>query len=286
MAITVSDPTIWSTRLRMYLDKSLVYVNALCNRDYEGEIAPGSTVKILNVAEGTIEDYDGSLTAPADLTDENNATLTINQKKAFNFKVEDTDQEFSVLNLIDQGSKRHAYKLADTADQYIASLHAGISDTTPDNTYGDSTTPIVIGGGGSDVAAYDMFLELSQRLDEANVPRQDRRIVLPPWLYRRIKKELGGKDSGLGDQVQLNGLIGELDGVQIFLSNNVANTSGAKYKVMMGIPVITYAEAIMKTETYRVESAFATGVKGLHVYGAKLVSPAALALATVSKGTL
>ena len=86
--------------------------------------------------------------------------------------------------------------------------------------------------------------------------------------------------------MQLNGLIGELDGVQIFLSNNVANTSGAKYKVMMGIPVITYAEAIMKTETYRVESAFATGVKGLHVYGAKLVSPAALALATVSKGTL
>jgi len=72
----------------------------------------------------------------------------------------------------------------------------------------------------------------------------------------------------------------------IYQSNNVANVGGAKFKVMMGLPVITWADAIVKTETYRPEKKFGTGVKGLNVYGAKLTTPKAMAVGTYSKGQL
>lgn len=286
MAISVSLPTIWSARIEEYLDKALVFVPAFTNNAYEGEAREGSTVKILSVGELTIGDYDGSdIDAAEDLTDAA-ATLTLNQKKYFNFRVLDTDDQFSAIALIDQGSQRAAYGIADTLDQYIASLHSSVSSSSPDNTYGDSTTPIDIGTDTGEVLAYDAHLELAERLDLANVPKTGRRAVYPSWFVRRLKKELGGRASGLGDNITLNGFMGELDGVQIYQSNNVVNTTDTKYKCMMGLPYITLARAIAKVETYRQEANFGTGVKGLYVYGAVMTKPAAFALGTFSKGLL
>lgn len=282
MAISVSIPTIWSARILEYLDKMLVYAQALTNRDYEGEITPGATVKILQVGDVTVSDYTGDLGNPNDLTD-SAQDLVINQKKAFTFKVDDVDQEFSVLRLVDAGSQRAAYALADTLDQYIASFYAQADAA---NLYGNSTTPIVIGGGTGEVRAYDAHLELAQLLSEANVPEADRRAVYPHWFIRRLKKELGGRNSGLGDNITQSGEVGVVDGVRIFASNNVPNTAGAKFKAIMGIPKITMAQAIAKVETHRMQNAFATRVNGLWVYGAKLTHPKALAVGTFDKGNL
>lgn len=282
MAISVSIPTIWSARILEYLDKILVYAQAFTNRDYEGDITPGATVKILQVGDVSVQDYTGDLGDPGDLTD-SSQDLVINQKKAFTFKVDDVDQEFSVLRLVDAGSQRAAYALRDTLDQYIASFHSGVNAA---NAYGTGASPVTIGGGSGEVRAYDAHLELAQRLSEANVPEGDRRAVYPFWFVRRLKKELGGKDSGLGDRITESGEVGMVDGVRIFASNNVPNTAGAQYKALMGIPKITMAQAIAKVETHRMEKAFATRVNGLWVYGAKLTHDKALAVGTFNKGDL
>ena len=61
------------------------------------------------------------------------------------------------------------------------------------------------------------------------------------------------------------------------------NTSGAKYKVIASTQESnTYAEQLVKTEAYRREKGFDDGVKGLLVYGAKIIRPAAVAVATVN----
>lgn len=286
MAITVSDPTIWSTRLRTWFERKLVLANAFTNSDYEGEISgAGSTVKILRVGAVTISNYTGTLAAPEDLTDTADE-LVIDQKKYFNFGVDDTDDRRSMLNLIEKGAEKAAVGMASVVDQFIASFHASISTATPDNTYGDSTTPIIVGGGAGEVHALDVIAELNQRLDDADIPAENRRIGLPAWFIRRLKKELGGRLTAVGDDVTINGLVGTIDTLQVFHSNNIVNTAGAKYKIMCGLPVITFASALTKTETYRVEAAFKTGVKGLHVYGGRLVSPEAMALATCTAGDL
>lgn len=282
MAITASVPTLWSARILEHLDGALVGEQAFGNRNYEGDVMPGAILKLLKIADGTIEDYTGTLSAPTDLTDSNPITLTVDQAKAFNFKVDDVDQEKSVLKLIDEGSKRRARLLQAAADSYIFAMHSQVDSA---NAYGNSTTPIVIGFGGSDVKPSDGLAELQERLDNANVLRSDRRAALPPWYIRMLRKELGLRETALGDDVVKTGEVLTYDGLRIFMSPNIANTTGTKYKCLVGQPDFTFAQAILKTETYRVEAAFATGVKGLHVYGGILTQPLAMAVGTFNKGT-
>lgn len=282
MPITVSNPTLWSARILEHLDKTFVF-EALINRNYEGEIKDaGSTVRILQIGDVSIDDYGGTLNDPTELTD-TALDLIIDQKKYFNFVVDDVDERISILKLIDEGSKRAAYAMSDVRDRHIASFHSAVDVA---NLYGDDANPIVVGLGTGEVSPYNALLELSQRLDEANVATTNRRAILPSWMIRALKVELGYRATGLGDSVTQKGLAGTIDGMAVYQSNNVANVSGEKYKAMAGLPMITFADAIVKTETYRPEKKFATGVKGLHVWGAKLLQPKALALGTFNKGQL
>lgn len=281
--ITVSDPVIWSARILLQLDKTFVFGAAFTNRNYQGEIADaGSTVRILQIGDVTVSDYTGTLPDAEGLTD-SNLDLVIDQRKFFNFVVDDVDVRRSVLMLIDEGSKRAAISMTDVRDQYVASFHSAIH---AQNTVGSDASPIVIGFAAGQTKPYDAFLDLTQKLDEANVGTTDRRVVLPPWFIRGLKAQFGDRASSLGDQVTGNGLAGQVDGVSIYQSNNVANVGGAKFKIMMGQPVITWADAIVKTETFRPEKKFGTGVKGLNVYGAKLTQTKAMAVGTYNKGQL
>lgn len=283
MTITVSQPKIWSTRILFYLVKSFVYGAAFTNRNYEGEIRDaGSSVRILQVGDVTVGDYTGTLPDAEGLNDVA-LDLVIDQRKYFNFVVDDVDAQQSVLKLVDEGSKNAARSISDVRDQYVASFHSAIAAS---NAVGDDTTPIVIGFGSGETSPYDAFLDLTQRLDEASVPTSDRRIVIPPWFARGLKAELGNRATSLGDKVLENGEIGQIDNVTVFQSTNVPNVGGAKYKIMAGLPVVTFADQIIKTETYKPEKKFGTGVKGLHVYGAKLTHPKALAVGTFSRGQL
>lgn len=90
----------------------------------------------------------------------------------------------------------------------------------------------------------------------------------------------------MGDTVTVGGVVTTIDGVQVFTSNNVPNTTGTKYKLMMGNPVVTHARVLQSTEQLRLETKFSSGVRGLFVYGSLCVQPKELAVATINKGTL
>ena len=81
-----------------------------------------------------------------------------------------------------------------------------------------------------------------------------------------------------GDRKLANGVVGEAAGFTILKSNNVPNTTGTKYKILAGHSIATaYVEQILDVQTYKPEKRFGDAVKGLHVYGAKVVRPTALA---------
>lgn len=279
-----SIPTIWSARILAHLEKGFVYGAAFTNRNYEGEIRDaGDTVKILQVGPVEVGDYAGVLADAQNLTD-SAQVLTVDQRKYFNFHVDDVDSRASVLALVDEGSKQAAQAMSQVRDVFVAGFH---KDVDAANLVGDDATPLKVGFGSGETKPYDAFLDLTQRLDEADVPAIDRRAVLPPWMVRGIKAQFGDRGSGLGDTIAANGLIGQLDGVAIYQSTNVPTSAdGNASKVMVGLPFITFADAIVKTETYRPEKKFATGVKGLHVYGARLTQPKGLTVGTFAKGKL
>ena len=111
-------------------------------------------------------------------------------------------------------------------------------------------------------------------------------VVVPPWFHGLLLKDdrFVGNGTGFNQAMLQGGLVGEAAGFQIHLSNNVPNTNGAKYKILAGTAAAgSYAEQLVELEAYRVENNFCDGVKGLHVYGAKVVQPTGLVVATASK---
>lgn len=105
------------------------------------------------------------------------------------------------------------------------------------------------------------------------------------WFYGLLlKDDRFVKYTPSADQVLRTGQVGQAAGFEIFISNNVPNTTGTKYKILCGHPMaITFADQIDKVEAYRPERRFADAVKGLHVYGAKVIRPEALVVVTANK---
>lgn len=293
MALNMFIPTIWSARLQLQLDKAQVYSQGgLVNRDWQGEIGDvGDTVKIHTIADPTIFDYtkNTDMPVPETLSDAER-TLTISQAKGFNFQVDDIDAAQQQPKVMDNAMARAAYRLSDITDQYVAGrMVAGAASA---NGIGTDALPIVPTIGAGATGHYEQLVDLSTRLNEANVPREGRWVVIPPWFEGGLRKDqrfIG--DSGNGN-VLLNGGIGRAAGFDVMVSNNVptvAAPGGAanqtpRSKIVAGHQIGTsFAEQINKVEAYRPERRFGDAVKGLHLYGAAVTMPDALAVLTAAR---
>jgi len=276
-------PTVWAGRLLTALQKSLVYGQAgVANRDYEGEIlAAGNTVKIASVGDVSIGDYtkDTDIGDPDILTDDEQ-TLTIDQQKYFNFYVDSIDRAQQNVNVLDEAMRRAGWQLRDAADTFLAGIMDAAVPTG--NKIGSLTTPKV----PTKDDAYEYLVDLSVLLDEANTPIDGRFVVVPAWFHGLLLKDERFISSGtnVGDAARRNAEVGEAAGFSILKSNNVPNTGAAKYRIFAGHSIATaYVEQIIDVQTYKPEKRFGDAVKGLHVYGAKVVRPEALAVLIASK---
>jgi hypothetical protein len=90
--------------------------------------------------------------------------------------------------------------------------------------------------------------------------------------------------TGAGDRRLRNGEVGEAAGFTILKSNNVPDTEGEEYKIIAGHSHATaYVEQILDVQTYKPEKRFGDAVKGLHVYGAKVIRGDCLAMLIANK---
>jgi N4-gp56 family major capsid protein len=282
VAITRFRPEIWSANLLVALRKQLIYAGPqIVNHDYEGEIAQaGDTVRITSISRPTIGTYvpNSTVISPEQLNDAQR-TLVVDQAKYFAFQVDDIDMRQAKGNVIPQAMSEAAYGLADVIDQYVAGFYtsAQSANALGSITVNSSTTP---------TDAYDKVLvPLKIKLDLANVPSEGRYVVIRPELHgcllrdaRFVKVNESGTEQGLR-----NGQVGRAAGFDILLSNNAPNTTGSEYVAMAGISsAISMAMQINKTEAYRPQNSFADAIKGLTLYGAKVIRPDALATALVT----
>lgn len=277
MAVTGFIPKLWSARLLNALDKSHVFANVV-NRDYEGEIKKmGDTVHINTIGAVTIGTYtqNTDFSSGPETLATTDQTLTIDQAKYFNFQVDDIDAAQEAGDIMDKAMTRAAYGLADASDKYIAGILADAADAT--NTVSTSAVALT----SSNV--YENVVKMRTILDKANVPTAGRWLVIPPEMYALILLDdrfvkTGGE---MAEGILRTGLVAQAAGFDIYLSNNcVSDNSNSKdtYTIVGGVDAAaTYAEQIVSTEAYRPEKRFADAVKGLHVYGAKVVDKAQIA---------
>jgi hypothetical protein len=276
-------PTVWAGRLLTALQGSLVYGQAgVANRDYEGEIrAGGDTVKIASIGDITVDDYtkDTDINAPETLTDDEQ-TLAIDQQKYFNFCVDSVDRAQQNVNVLDEAMRRAGWQLRDEADTFLAGVMEAA--VLSGNKIGSLGTPII----PTKDDAYEYLVDLSVLLDEANVPLEGRFVVVPAWFHGLLLKDERFVSSGTAaaSRTLRNAEVGEAAGFSILKSNNVPNTTGEKYRIIAGHSIATaYVEQVLDVQTYKPEKRFGDAVKGLHVYGAKVVRPTCLAMLIASK---
>jgi N4-gp56 family major capsid protein len=273
MAISNMLPQIWSARILAKLEKNLVFAQpGVVNRDYEGDIrADGDRVHIHSFNDLTVSSYTKNSTTISyeNLTD-TRVTLLIDQSKYFAFKVDDIDTAQMRPEIIDAASDRAAYQLAEDADSYIAGLYSGASTSNPDNTIETSQF--------TSTNVYQKFVDLAVLMDQVNLPSEARFVIVPPWIKGLLLQNSTFVTASKPDAV-LNGEIGQIAGLRILVSNNVkiTGTSPVVSHMMAGHPsALAYAEQIVNLEGLRLEGSFADAVRGLHLYGAKVLDGARL----------
>jgi hypothetical protein len=287
-------PSIYSKKVLNFFRKSSV-VEAITNTDYAGEIsAYGDSVKIIKEPVISVSDYTrGQDTTPTKLTDQE-LTLVVDSAKAFKFIVDDIETKMSHVNFKEVASSSAAYALKDSFDAaVIANMFSGLSASSPDHVLGaDSATAlganIYDGAGSVDIGQdsetdpLNLMARMARLLDEQNVPEEGRWFVAGPDFYEQLgqsSSKLLSVDFNAGQGSIRNGLVssGKLRGFDMYKSNNIAATSNATGKVLAGhMSSTATAQTIISTEVLRDPSSFGDIVRGLHVYGSKVLRPEAI----------
>lgn len=261
-------PEIFSKKLQAKFYASSV-LPMISNTDYEGEITgQGNKVNIRTVPNVTVSNYTGTVNY-ADVTTQI-IELMIDKAKSYAFKVDDILKVQADINFQNEASK-------DAAEQ----MRIAVEQDVLGNIVTGSTT-VLDKASVSASNILDHILEAGRKLDELNVPESDRFVVLSP-LYIEMLKKTDLKLAYLtGDGVSpiRNGKVGMIDRFTVYQSNLLATGAGAdagKTLALAGHPKATcFASQFVKTETVRLTDTFGDGVRGLKVYGYKVVVPDAL----------
>ena len=291
-------PSIYSRKVLNFFRKSSV-VEAITNTDYAGEIsAYGDSVKIIKEPVISVSDYTrNSDTTETRLTDQE-INLVVDSAKAFKFIVDDIETNMSHVNFKEVATSSAAYALRDSYDAaVIANMFSGVSTSSPDHVIGadaaaatqtmgqhqgGSNSIDLTGSDGTGTDPLDVMAFMAKLLDEQNVPEEGRWFVAPPAWYEQLSQsgsKLMSVDFNAGQGSIRNGLVssGKLRGFDMYKSNNIAAPSTAGGKVLAGhISSTATAQTIISTETLRDPTSFGDIVRGLHVYGSKVLRPEAL----------
>ena len=306
LASTGFIPEIWSGKLVEKFYASTVLA-AISNTDYEGEIkSQGDKVKIRTKPTITISDYraDGSLSLQR--PSGNVVELLVDQGKYFNTILDDVMDVQSDLNLLSMWSDDAAEQMKITIDTAVLAglLNGATATYNRGATAGKISASINLGVTSSGPLAVtaapatnkvdilSVLLRLGQTLDEQNIPETGRWVVLPTWTATLIKQSELRQAYLSGDGVSMlrNGRLGMVDRFTIYSSNllptgTAGGLAASEWVIYAGhAHGLTFASQVSKVETLRSEQTFGTILRGLQVYGYKVVDGSALAQAIVTPG--
>jgi len=292
-------PQVWSGKLVEKFYTATVF-GAIANTDYEGEISDfGDQVIIRTTPTLTIVNYQIGDALVYETPTNANTVLDLNKGKYFAFTLDDVDAMQSDINLMDDWSEDASEQMkiavdSDVITNIITDVNASNKGTTAGVISGDINLGATGTNGTSAVlidktTILEYLVDMGTVLDEQNVPETGRWMVLPAWMVATIKKS-DLKDASLagdGTSILRNGLVGMVDRWVLYLSNNIIGiTEGTAtiYKPVGGHSAgLTFAAQMVKMETLPNPDSFGQLVRGLNVYGYKVVEGKYLTTGVVKK---
>ena len=285
------SPIIYSQKVQKFFRTASV-VEAITNTDYAGEIENfGDTVNIIKEPTITVSAYSrGSVVDTQDIADDQ-IQLVVDQANAFAFKVDDIEERHSHVNFESIASSSGAYALKNEYDKnVIAAMVAGVSSSSPDHLLGadsGSGQDQDVGFGSSEVDPVDTISKHNRLLNAADVPEENRWFLAGPEFV----EQLGQANSKLmsdttGNATPLrNGkvLSGKIMNMDVYMTNNFAASSTSNFFKVLGGHMSSTATAnhIAKIEVIRHPESFSDVVRGLHVFGRKVLRDNGLVLSHI-----
>lgn len=263
MSVKNFIPTVWAETI-LRTNKDNLIAKKICNTEYSGKIKnAGDTVKFNGLSDPTVSPYTGTVNYE-DLGDAS-VILKIAEQNYFAFKVSDIDEAQSNVDLKNSQAKRASYQLAKTCDSFILNS----------NTYNQAAHTVTKTATSANIIS--ALSEMKQKLEEINIMDKDTFIVIPPWVKQKllmagIKFRINNGINGTGGMSWTDEL-----GYDVFVTNQIANTGTSSVPVSHilagSYSAMIYAEQILETEAVRLLDSFTDAVRGLHVFGHKVVKP-------------
>ena len=278
-------PEIWSGKLiENFYDATVL--SAISNTDYEGEIKNmGDTVNIRTTPELTIQTYVKGQTLSVENPDKAKLQLIIDKGEYFAAVEDDVDQVQSDVNMMDRWSKDASERMKIKIDtRVLTDMLTDVHASNKGQTAGRISGNIDLGVAGTPEAlttsnVIGKIVDMGTVLDEANCPESDRFMVIPAKMGGLIKQSdlKDASITGDGSSPLRNGRLGMIDRFTVYVSHNLYK-SGSEFSVIAGHKMgFTFASQMTNMETIRSETTFCNIIRGLQVYGYKVVKPEALA---------
>ncbi len=281
-------PEIWSSKLiEKFYDATVLA--AISNTNYEGEIkGQGDKVKIRTIPSLEINDYKSGQTLVNQRPESSNVELLIDQGKYWSAIVDDVQVVQSDIGLMNMWASDASEQMKIAIDRSVlgaiapdvSSVNKGATAGKISASYNLGTTGAAVQLTKSNIVEY--IVDMGSVLDEQNVPEAGRFLLLPFWAVNLLKKS-DLKDASLtgdGTSVMRNGRIGTIDRFTAYTSNNLPRVTDTNqcYDILAGHKNgLTFASQLVKTETLRAESTFGNIMRGLQVFGYKVIDGSMLA---------
>lgn len=288
-------PEVWAGKLVEKFYDATVF-GEIANTDYEGEIRDmGDNVVIRTTPSITISDYKIGQSLNYENPESPAVELPIDKGKYFAFKCNDVEKHQSDINLMDNwgNDAGEQMKIAIDTDM-LANIYTGVAAANKGTTAGVKSGAFNLGTTGSAISItkaniLDTLVDMGTVMDEQSIPETGRWLVLPAWAVGMIKKS-DLKDASLagdGTSIMRNGKVGMIDRFTIYSSNNVATTedTGTKWHIMSGHKAgLAFAAQMTNMETLKNPNDFGDLIRGLNVYGYKVIEGKYLTELYAAKG--
>ena len=257
--------TVWSRSILRSLE-TITSLRNHCNFQYEKDAENAKAVRILSVNRPTIRTYVPGTALVREGGADSSMEMLLDQYRYFNFEVEDIDQKQSVPGLMEALTDEAAKGLVLEGDKYVATLikaevDAGKVEASEEITLTTANAMASVEEGfatlyGNNCKPTDNFyLELAPRVFTT---------------YRQQMTELSTNNP----EILKKGAVGKINNAYVCIENLLPSSDTAYYNILRTDKAVAFAEQIEKLEKYRPDDAFTDAVKGLYVFGAKIVRPA------------
>lgn len=307
-------PTIWSSKLNAKFYTASTFAS-ISNTNWEGEIGGiGDKVVINNIPDIAISTYVPGAGLQYQVPVPNTIELQIDQGKYYAFQVNDLLEMQSKPKLLDMFSNDAGMQMKVAVDSECffatftgaATANKGATAGVRSGAYNLGTVTAPVQFNASATSAISLITSLASALDEQNIPETERFLLIDPVSRQALMNSNLQQAYLTGDDKSIlrNGKIGGIDRFEVYVTNNLprgaasgttwtsgdgSQTSAAggtfaqKSRVILAghKSAVTFASQFTKTETVRNPNDFGDFVRGVNVYGRKVIKAEALALAIV-----